>query len=70
MIIECTSEGDLAFVYYLFDQEIKYQKKKLFPVWPGYDKDTLNTDIQEQKQLKIMIENEVACVLVFVTLTR
>lgn len=53
---------DLEFVYHLFDEAINYQKRKGFPVWNGYDKHVLQTDVNNKLQFKIVIDKEIACV--------
>lgn len=62
MQITNTEEKDLPFIYWLFEEAIEYQKRKGYPVWVGYDKQTLMNDIAEQLQYKIVIDNQIACI--------
>lgn len=57
-----TEEKDLDFVFYLYDEAIKYQKRKKFPFWKTYDKEVLRKDVADKRQFKIVIENQIACV--------
>lgn len=58
-IIQNTSIEDLDFIYHLFDEAIVYQKRKGFPVWKGYDKEVLKSDIANKQQFKIVDGNEI-----------
>ena len=55
-----TNEADLDFVFWLFDEAIKYQIKNHYTVWKGYDKDILRKEAKELKQYKILIDDEIA----------
>lgn len=57
-----TTEEDLDFVFWLFDEAIKYQRKNNYPVWKGYDKNTLQNEVNELKQYKIVIDDEIAMI--------
>lgn len=55
-----TTTADLPFIYTLFDQSIEYQEKKGFPVWRGYDKNTLVNDAKNNNQYKVLLNNQIA----------
>lgn len=57
-----TIEEDLPFVYWLFEQAIDYQRHKGYPVWIGYDKQTLMNDVAIGLQYKIVMDNHIACI--------
>jgi GNAT superfamily N-acetyltransferase len=57
-----TTEQDLEFVYFLFDEAIKYQEKHKYPIWKGYDKNVLRREANESKQFKIVIDDEIAMI--------
>jgi hypothetical protein len=59
-IILTTEESDLHFIYQLFDDAISYQQKNSFPVWPGYDKEVLLNDIRQQRQFKLVQQQEIS----------
>jgi len=46
----------------LFDEAIAYQKKNRYPVWPGYDKNVLMNDIDNNLQFKLVSNHEIAYV--------
>ncbi len=60
--IENTAQNDLAFIYRLFEVAIAYQERKNYPVWKGYDKKVLQTDIENKLQYKILVADEIACI--------
>ena len=60
--IENTVEADNPLIYHLFEEAIAYQKRKGYPVWRGYDKEVLAKDRLEQRQFKIVINQEIACI--------
>lgn len=49
-----TTEGDLPFVYWLFDEAISYQKKNGYSAWKGYDKKALQAEVENKLQYKIV----------------
>jgi len=60
-IVNTTNE-DLEFVYRLFDEAVKYQKRNNYPDWEGYDKKVFQQDIADKLQYKIVIKNSIACI--------
>jgi len=57
-----TTFSDLDFIYWLFEEAIKYQRKNNYPVWRGYDKDVLRNDVECKYQYKILVGNDIACI--------
>ena len=57
-----TNLDDLPFIYSLFDDAIIYQRRNGYPDWKDYSKDVLEDDILKQKQFKIIINEEIACI--------
>lgn len=57
-----TEGRDLPVIYSLFEAAIAYQKRKGFPVWSGYDRPTLDADIADKRQFKILIHDQIACI--------
>ena len=55
-----TTEHDLDFIFWMFEEAIVYQKRKNYPVWNGYDRDVLRKEAREKKQFKIVIQNKIA----------
>ena len=62
--IENTTESDLEFIFWLFEEAIAYQKRKNYNVWKNYDKDLLRSEVQNKTQYKIVI-NEKTTALIF-----
>jgi hypothetical protein len=46
-----TTESDLPFIYWMFDEAAAYQQKNNYPVLKDYDKSVLAEDIQLSRQL-------------------
>ncbi len=61
-VITPTITEDLKTIYWLFDEAIAYQKRNEYPVWPTYDKDTLDEDIAQHRQFKILISSDIAAI--------
>ena len=49
-----TTEEDLPFIYWLFEEAISYQNKNGYPPWKGYDKKALQAEIANKLQYKIV----------------
>lgn len=60
-IINATKE-DLGTLMSLYDSAIAHQKAVSHLVWKGFDKTMVLNEIEENRQWKIMIDGEVACV--------
>ncbi|GHN00840.1 N-acetyltransferase [Cytophagales bacterium WSM2-2] len=61
-LIENTTATDLDFIYQLFEESVKYQEAKGYPVWRNYDKGALIRDVENKNQYKIVIESKIAIV--------
>jgi GNAT superfamily N-acetyltransferase len=53
--IRTTEMSDAELVFDLFEQSIKYQQAKGYPVWRNYDKDAIRNDIENKNQYKVVI---------------
>ena len=60
--IEHTTEEDLEFVFWLFEQAIAYQKQKQYNIWKNYDKDLLRSEVKNKTQYKIVINQKTALI--------
>ena len=49
-----TTEDDLSFIYWLFEEAISYQKRNGYTAWKGYDKDALRSEIADRLQYKVL----------------
>ena len=63
MIITNSTEEDIPEIFRLYKLATDFQKVK-FPgnQWPVFDKELIITEVVENRQFKLLIENEVACV--------
>jgi ribosomal protein S18 acetylase RimI-like enzyme len=57
-----TSTADLDFIYGLFEEAIKYMKKKNYVGWTTCDESFIRLDIERKLQFKIVEKNETLCV--------
>ena len=63
-IINCNL-SDLDVIFDLYNQAIAYQKIKNCAVWPLFNKLDVQTAINEQRQFKIIVKNQIACVFTY-----
>ncbi|WP_339810975.1 GNAT family N-acetyltransferase [uncultured Imperialibacter sp.] len=54
MKIVNTQLSDLNLIYHLFDESIRYQEAKGYPVWRNYDKGAIIRDIEQGNQYKVV----------------
>jgi ribosomal protein S18 acetylase RimI-like enzyme len=62
MEIKNSSLEDTATIFSLYDHAIAYQKTVFKKHWQGFERDLIETEIRENRQWKIVIDNEVACI--------
>ncbi len=63
MIITNSTSEDITEIFRLYKVASNYQKtKKTVVVWPSFEHTLVETELAEQRQFKILINNEVACV--------
>ena len=63
MIITNSSIKDISEIFKLYDLATDYQRNK-FPEneWPKFDLEFIKTEIAEDRQFKIMLNGQVACI--------
>jgi len=63
MKIVNSTEIDISEIFRLYKLATAFQKKK-FPEnqWPEFDKTLIEEEIAENRQFKLLIDNEIACV--------
>lgn len=62
MITTSTPE-DIPEIFRLYSHASAYQRsKKTVVVWPEFDKQLVETEVAENRQWKLIIDNQVACV--------
>jgi ribosomal protein S18 acetylase RimI-like enzyme len=63
MKIENCSPSDISEIFRLYRIASEYQKlKKTVVVWPEFEKHLIETEIAENRQWKLLIDNKIACV--------
>ena len=60
-IINSTAD-DTATIFKFYDHAIAYQKTKFNKHWQGFDLELVQTEIKENRQWKIMMDNTVVCI--------
>lgn len=63
MIIKNSSIADIAAIFRLYSEAIEFQKRT-FPenTWPIFENELVENEIQEQRQFKMVIDDQIACV--------
>jgi ribosomal protein S18 acetylase RimI-like enzyme len=63
MIIENSTEADITEIFRLYKIASEYQKaKQTVMVWPNFKQQLVATEIEENRQWKLLIDGEIACV--------
>lgn len=63
MIIENSTAADITEIFRLYKIASEYQKaKKTVVVWPNFAQQLVATEIEENRQWKLLIDGEIACV--------
>lgn len=62
MSIEPSTIADLPAIFNLYDEAIAFQKKVSEQHWLPFDPEMVKKEIVEQRQWKIMIDGNVACI--------
>ncbi|SNR38965.1 GNAT family N-acetyltransferase [Flavobacterium sp. ov086] len=60
-ITNCTL-ADIEKISELYEVARQYQKIKSATIWPIFSHNLIETDINEKRQYKIIIDNEIACI--------
>ena len=53
---------DIDDVFKLYKIASDYQKEKKTVVWPKFDREMVKSEIAENRQFKLIIDNEIACI--------
>ena len=62
MTIKNSVIEDLSEIFRLYETARDFQKTKSAVLWPQFDKKLIETEIAENRQWKILIDNQIACV--------
>ena len=57
-----STHADIDTIFHLYDEAIVFQKKVFNKQWEGFERDLIETEIQENRQWKIIIDDQVACI--------
>ncbi len=60
-IVNSTVE-DIDLIFWFYDAAIEYQKKVFDKHWKGFEHDLVEREINENRQWKILLDGQVACV--------
>lgn len=53
---------DIDAIFHLYDEATKHQKTVALKHWQGFDRSLIEQEIEEKRQWKIIVEDEIACV--------
>lgn len=62
MQIQNSTPDDLAILLALYDSAIEYQKSVFTKHWQPFDRQMIEREIQERRQWKIVINDQVVCI--------
>ena len=62
MTIRNSEIADINEIFRLYDIARDFQKTKGAVLWPQFDKKLIETEIAENRQWKLLIDNQIACV--------
>lgn len=62
MIIQNSTFTDIDDIFSIYAIATDFQKSKFFVHWPDFDRGLIETEIAENRQWKMMIDGQVACI--------
>jgi ribosomal protein S18 acetylase RimI-like enzyme len=62
MIIENSNHQDIEEIFRLYCLATDLQRTKNIVLWPEFEKNLIETEIDEKRQWKIVINNKIACI--------
>ena len=57
-----SSIEDIDLIFKLYDEAIVFQKTKFNKHWLGFERSLVETEVSENKQWKIVIDEQIACI--------
>ena len=57
-----STNQDIETIFTFYDLAIEYQKTKFNKHWMGFDRKLIEKEIAEERQWKIIIDDEIACI--------
>ncbi|WP_281321969.1 GNAT family N-acetyltransferase [Flavobacterium aestivum] len=64
MEIKNSSISDVQNILTLYDTAISYQNEKKGLPWPTLERELIETEVKENRQWQLLIDNEIACIWV------
>lgn len=62
MFIANSTPEDIDTIFQLYDEAVKFQKTVFNKQWQGFERSLIETEIAENRQWKIVIADQVACI--------
>ena len=62
MQIQNSNDGDIDTIFRLYDIASAYQQSKGVVVWPKFEHSLVETELAENRQWKLMMDDAIACV--------
>jgi hypothetical protein len=62
MLITNSTQQDIDTIFALYDEAVKFQKTVFNKQWQGFDRSLIETEISENRQWKIVVNGEIACI--------
>lgn len=62
MNFKSSTINDIDKIFEFYDLAIEYQKTKFNKQWQGFERSLVTKEISENRQWKIIIDNEIACI--------
>ena len=62
MQIENSTPSDFNRIFELYDAAVEFQKTVFNKQWQGFEPSLVNQEIAENRQWKIVIDGEIACI--------
>jgi ribosomal protein S18 acetylase RimI-like enzyme len=62
MVIKNSSPADIDFIFKLYDAGTAYQKTVAKRHWQGFERSLVETEVEEKRQWKIVVNEQIACV--------
>ena len=62
MTIVNSTLGDIDVIFQLYEEGTAYQKSMAEKHWKGFERSLIETEINENRQWKILIDGQIACI--------
>lgn len=62
MIVKNSIHSDISYIFDLYKQATSYMKSKKQVHWPDFSKELISKEIDENRQWKLIIDDQIACI--------